>query len=578
MRSEKGGPNIGKQNPYAHRRSENTPVAQSSPVMDSYSPPLECEPSSEQPPVRTSARLSRLVRAVQPYGIALCSTLIAIALRHSLSPLWGDNLPFITLYPAVFLSAWYGGLGPGLLSTFLGIGAAAYLWMAPFRTFAVDGFADWLGLLVAMGLMGLITSLTATLRRTQEELEARVAARTAELAQANAALQNEVRTRLLAEDSLRVLNVELDQRVQERTAALAESEERFATLFHASPIPMTLLSINDGCFHDINQATLHESGYSRAELVGQVITTLPVFANPLQLVELGRLLQEPHNIPGADLRLRSKAGVERDYLAYANVITLQGQPYLLGAMIDVTQRKQAEEALARHTQELTHLHADLRQIAYVTAHDLQEPARQMSVYAQMLAQRSSSTIDTLGSDAISFIVKASQRMAAQLSDLMHYLEVEGTSTERTTTDCELVLQRALAQVWEPLTVSGATITHDPLPTLSVHPRHLQLVFQELLDNAIKFRHTAPLQVHISAERSDASWRFMVRDNGIGIDPAHIGKLFGFFKRIEPDQYPGTGMGLAICKKIIERHNGRIWIESTLGNGTAVLFTIGDEHG
>jgi chemotaxis family two-component system sensor kinase Cph1 len=123
--------------------------------------------------------------------------------------------------------------------------------------------------------------------------------------------------------------------------------------------------------------------------------------------------------------------------------------------------------------------------------------------------------------------------------------------------------------------SGATITHDRLPTIEANAHQLQLVFHELLDNTLKFHNSAPPRIHVWATRQERSWCFAVRDNGIGIDPQFYGKLFGFFKRLHHRRYEGTGMGLAICKKIVERHGGKIWIEPTPGGGTTLFFTIGD---
>jgi PAS domain S-box-containing protein len=246
---------------------------------------------------------------------------------------------------------------------------------------------------------------------------------------------------------------------------------------------------------------------------------------------------------------------------------------------DITARRRAEETLAQQARDLAQAHADLRQVAYVSAHDLQEPVRQIGLYTQSLALRYRDTFDAETQQAVAFIVEGTKRMQAQFTDLMHYLEMEDPSDGITTTDCELLFQRTLDLLREPMVDSGAIITHDPLPTVEANARHLQLVFQELLDNAVKFRNNAPPQVHVWAEREDSGWRFAVRDNGIGIAQGSLHQLFGFFRKLQQrQQYPGTGMGLAICKKIVERHGGRIWIDSRLGEGTTVYFTISDGGG
>jgi signal transduction histidine kinase len=235
-----------------------------------------------------------------------------------------------------------------------------------------------------------------------------------------------------------------------------------------------------------------------------------------------------------------------------------------------------EQRVAERTADLQRVNEDLRQVAYISAHDLQEPVRQVGVYTQKLAKRYGDTRETETVEAMDFIIEGTQRMAAQFNDLMRYLEVDERGQERAATDCEEILQRALETLREPMSASGATVTHDPLPTIEANAHQLQIIFHELLDNALKFRNNAPPCVHMWATRQEQSWRFAIRDNGIGIDPQFYGRLFGFFRRLDRQRYEGTGMGLAISKKIVERHGGRIWIEPTTGGGTTLFFTIGDK--
>jgi light-regulated signal transduction histidine kinase (bacteriophytochrome) len=170
------------------------------------------------------------------------------------------------------------------------------------------------------------------------------------------------------------------------------------------------------------------------------------------------------------------------------------------------------------------------------------------LYAQKLTKRFRHTLDAETTEATGFIVEEAKRMAVQLNDLMRYLDVDSTDQGGIPTDCEAVLQHALETLQDTITSSGATVTHDPLPTVAANAAQLQLVFQHLLDNALKFRAAAPPRVHVWTERDGNGWRFAVRDNGIGIDPQWTGQLFGFFKRLHPrSTYPGTGMGLALCK-------------------------------
>lgn len=246
---------------------------------------------------------------------------------------------------------------------------------------------------------------------------------------------------------------------------------------------------------------------------------------------------------------------------------------------DITDRKRTEAALAQYARELARAHADLRQVAYVSAHDLQEPVRQIGLYTQQIAKQYRDSMDAHMREAVAFVVEGTRRMQAQFTDLMHYLEMEEPGDGITTTDCELLFQQALAALQEPIATSSAMIAHAPLPMIKANAKHLQIVFQELVDNAIKFRGSTPPQVHVWAERERSGWRFAVRDNGLGIAPQSMPQLFGFFRKLQRRQdYPGTGMGLAICKKIVERHGGRIWLDSTPGEGSVVYFTIRDIEG
>lgn len=262
-------------------------------------------------------------------------------------------------------------------------------------------------------------------------------------------------------------------------------------------------------------------------------------------------------------------------------ITMRVYPSADGVAVyfhDITERKQNEEALAQHARDLVRAHADLRQVAYVSAHDLQEPVRQVGIFTQRIAQRYQATLDPDIQEAITFVVEGTHRLQAQFTDLLHYLEIEEPGMGMAMTNCETVLQHVLEALHEPIAMSGATITHEPLPMLVANAKHLQLLLQELIDNAVKFHDAAPPQVHVWAERETNGWRFAVRDNGIGIEPAAMSQLFRFFRKLQRrTDYPGTGMGLAICKKIVERHAGRIWVESQIGKGTTVFFTIGDVH-
>ncbi len=235
---------------------------------------------------------------------------------------------------------------------------------------------------------------------------------------------------------------------------------------------------------------------------------------------------------------------------------------------------QARQALERSVTELARSNTDLQQFAYVASHDLQEPLRMIASYTQLLARRYKGKLDPEADDFIGYAVDGANRMQRLIQDLLAYARVDTQAQVFAPTSLEAVVGHALDNVRAAVEESRAVVTHDPLPTVMADERQLLQLFQNLLSNALKFRGDQPPRVHVSAERHDHEWRFAVRDNGIGIDPQYADKIFVIFQRLHNiGEYPGTGIGLAICKKIVERHGGRIWLESQPGQGATFYFTL-----
>jgi PAS domain S-box-containing protein len=356
-----------------------------------------------------------------------------------------------------------------------------------------------------------------------------------------------------------------------------EASLRLAAIVASSDDAIVSKTLN-GVVTSWNAAAERMFGYRAEEMIGQSILRIIPDDRQHEEPEILRRLRRGELIEHFETVRRTKDGRLLNVSVTISPLRDERGTIIGASKIarDITARKAAEDALAQHARDLARAHADLRQVAYASAHDLQEPVRQLGIYTQWVAKRHQDARDADIQKAIAFIVEGTKRMQAQFTDLMHYLEMEEPGEGVTFTDCEAVLRRALEELKEPIAASGATITHDPLPTLAANAKHLQLVFQELVDNAVKFRDSAPPRVHVWAEREEGGWRFAVRDNGIGIDPESRTQLFGFFRKLQRrTDYPGTGMGLAICKKIVDRHGGRIWVESTPGVGSTFLFTIAD---
>jgi chemotaxis family two-component system sensor kinase Cph1 len=224
--------------------------------------------------------------------------------------------------------------------------------------------------------------------------------------------------------------------------------------------------------------------------------------------------------------------------------------------------------------QLQQANAELRQFAYVASHDLQEPLRMVTSYMQLLTQRYHDQLDAQAQEFIGYAVEGAQRMHELISDLLAYSRVETQETEWTETDGEAVLEQALRDLQLTVAESGAVVTHDPLPTVTAVRGQLRQLLENLLSNALKFRGSEPPRIHLSAQRQGTEWVFSVRDNGIGLDPKQAERIFQMFQRLHTrKEYPGTGIGLALCKKIVERHRGRIWVESEPGQGAIFFFTL-----
>lgn len=242
--------------------------------------------------------------------------------------------------------------------------------------------------------------------------------------------------------------------------------------------------------------------------------------------------------------------------------------------VEITTRKQVEEALARQAAALQQSNEELRQFAHVLAHDLQEPLRVVNTYAQFLAQRYQGKLDAEADTFIGYVVEGATRGQSLIRDVLLFSQVERQAQEFTEINSEEVFTDTLNVLRGAIAESGAVVTHDPLPAVRADASQLGQVFQNLLGNALKFRGSMPPRIHVSARREDRQWEFAVRDNGIGIKPQHTGQVFELFRRLHSrDEYSGTGVGLAICKRIVERHGGRMWVESAPGQGTTFFFTL-----
>ena len=235
---------------------------------------------------------------------------------------------------------------------------------------------------------------------------------------------------------------------------------------------------------------------------------------------------------------------------------------------------EAREQLAEQAEELARSNADLEQFAYVASHDLQEPLRKVTSFCQLLQRRYAGQLDERADQYIEFAVDGAKRMQQLINDLLAFSRVGRTTDEFVEVDCDEALDRALRNLEAVIEDTGAEIVRSPLPAVEGDPSLLAALFQNVIGNAIKFRSDADPRVEVSAGEADGEWSFRVADNGIGIDEAYADRVFVIFQRLHAKEtYPGTGIGLALCKKIVEFHGGRIWLDTTVEQGTTVCWTL-----
>jgi light-regulated signal transduction histidine kinase (bacteriophytochrome) len=242
--------------------------------------------------------------------------------------------------------------------------------------------------------------------------------------------------------------------------------------------------------------------------------------------------------------------------------------------VELDERRKAERQLGLYSEELKRSNAELEQFAYVASHDLQEPLRMVASFTQLLGKRYRGKLDQDADEFIGFAVDGATRMQRLINDLLAYSRVGTRGKPFELIDCNIIFRQTRDNLAKAIENSGAIIFQDTLPTVEGDEVQLMQLFQNLVANAIKFRGAEPPQIQVSAEQKGPEWVFAVKDNGIGIAPEHQERIFSIFQRLhQRSEYPGTGIGLAICKKIVERHGGRIWVESQAGNGSTFYFSI-----
>jgi PAS domain S-box-containing protein len=362
------------------------------------------------------------------------------------------------------------------------------------------------------------------------------------------------------------------------TAKREVAEAKFRGLLEAAPDGMVVVN-QGGEIVLLNAQAEKHFGYRRDELLGQKVKRII----PDGFVE--RVIASGSRTAAGTLEQQTCAGIElyglrkdgSEFPIEMMLSPLESPEGILvtAAIRDITVRREAEAHLAQKAEELKRSNEELEQFAYVASHDLQEPLRMVASYTQLLSKRYKGRLDSDADEFIAFAVDGASRMQRLIQDLLAYSRVGKRGGELVDVSGEEALQQAVINLRGAIEESGAHVTHDPLPRVMADDVQLTQLLQNLVGNAIKYQKPGVPLVHISAARDgEGMWLFSIRDNGLGIDPKFFERIFGMFQRLHKrEEYAGTGMGLAICKKIVERHGGKIWVESEPGAGSTFCFTL-----
>jgi signal transduction histidine kinase len=367
------------------------------------------------------------------------------------------------------------------------------------------------------------------------------------------------------------LAVALEQERRLSTWALARARELEALV---RALPDLVLRLDaEGRIVDYRAGTAEDSPVDPARFLGRRLSELlpdPVKEMFAQAMARAREALEPVQF---DYVVDAPSGQQRHFEARLSAL---GDGCLVVILRDVSERARAEQELRAHAQALARSNAELQQFAYIASHDLQEPLRTVAGFCELLQRRYGDRLDDTGREFIAFAVDGARRMQSLVRDLLDLSRIATRGRPFAPVDCSQLLERVLADLRGALAETGGRVEIGPLPEVSADAAQLAQLFANLIGNALKYRGPAPPRVQIWAERKDAGHLFHVKDNGIGIAPEFHEQIFEPFRRLHTrDEYPGNGIGLAICRKIVDRHGGWIRVESTPGQGSDFQFWLPD---
>jgi PAS domain S-box-containing protein len=474
--------------------------------------------------------LSETLPARNRYGLAILAIAVSTFVTFALRPVLGPQTHYLTFTLAVIVSAWYGGLGPGLTATVVGFLSADYFFIEPlYSLLPVDG--EDLALLGSVGVS--VSVLTERLSSAQTQLSVATSAAGIGI---------------------------LEWRIRKDRV---RGTPQLAKLYGISPQSLT------GTLERLLDHLYPEDAPRVAREIREALK-----AGKREIVQEFRIIRPDEKIRWVEARCR---------IFYDN----PGVPTrAVSAHIDITERRNRElerERLIQQAEQarsaLTASNEDLQRFAYAISHDLQQPLRTIGIYSELLLRQAAPLLDPESSQIARTIVNGVDQMRELISGLLRFCRAthEHFETEQTA-DTNVVLKKAIAHLEAAIQESGAKITVDQLPVVRMNEEQLLQVLLNLVGNAIKYRIGKPPEIHVSACREVNAWRLAVSDNGIGIDPKDQEHIFGFLHRLHSaSEYEGIGLGLALVRRIVERSGGRVWVDSEPGKGSTFSFTIPEKR-
>ncbi len=353
------------------------------------------------------------------------------------------------------------------------------------------------------------------------------------------------------------------------------SEIRYRRLFETARTGILILDAETGMIVDVNPFMIEILGFSYEQFQGKTIWDIGPFKDIIPNKDKFQELQGKEYVRYENLPLETADGRRIDVEFVSNQYEIENQKVIQCGIRDITARKKADDERIRYTEDLKRSNQDLQQFAYVASHDLQEPLRMITSYLQLIERRYTDRLDADANDFIRFAVDGAKRLQSLIIGLLEYSRIGTHGKPFEKIEMKNVVARVLTDLKIQIAETGTVVTSGEMPAVTADRIQMSRLFQNLIQNSIKFRRagTNPV-IDISSEKKDNEYTFRVRDNGIGIEKQYFDRIFTIFQRLHSqDEYPGTGIGLSLSKRIVERHGGRIWIESDYGEGTSFYFTL-----